>query len=336
MTGIARFTVLRAGPLITIQAGQRSGYRRFGVPPSGPVDPIAHAAANAALGNFHDTAAIEFSLGGLTLRCDEGEAAIAWTGGDMAATLDGAALGKWHSIRIQAGQTLTLRSGQEGNWGYLAFGGALVVNTWLGSGSTHLFSGLGGGNLSNGDALHVETRADAKAFGSLPMPPDPPDASLSILLGPQDRHFEHSEIEMFLAAPLEATAHFDRMGMILRGSIPTNPSLDLVSEPAISGAIQIDGAGRAVLLLADHQTTGGYPKLGVLGWRDTIRLAQARPGQLFALRQVGPAEAVQQTRHQREAIRQYLAVVGKTPGSIEDRLAAGNLISGATDGMSVA
>ncbi len=329
MTNFARFTMVRAGPLTTIQAGQRTGFRRFGVPPSGPVDPISHAAANAALGNPQNAAAIEFSLGGMTLRCDEGEAALAWTGGDMSGVLDGAVLGAWRTVRIHAGQMLSLRSGSEGNWGYLAFEGALDTSIWLGSASTHRFSGLGGGSLSDGQLLTVTTRGDATAGGAIQMPSSTSDNCLSILLGPQDRHFDPGAIAAFLAAPIEATSQFDRMGLVLKGVAPTSPSLGLVSEPAIGGAIQIDGAGRAVLLLADHQTTGGYPKLGVLGWRDTIQMAQARPGQQFRLCEVSPEQAVKQGRAARSAVRSYLADIGKSTGSLEDRLASGNLISGA-------
>lgn len=329
MISTARFTVVRAGPLTTIQAGERSGFRRFGVPPSGPVDPIAHAAANMVLGNPRDAAAIEFSLGGLTLRCDEGEAALAWTGGDFSGALDGADVGAWHSIRIQAGETLRLRSGRAGNWGYLAFGGGLATKTWLRSASTHRFSGLGGGSLIEGQVLSVETQPGSKICGPVPQQTDLAYSHFSILLGPQDRHFGAPEIEAFLAAPLEATAQFDRMGMVLNGTVPKNPALGLVSQPAVGGAIQIDGSGRAVLLIADHQTTGGYPKIGVLGWRDTIRLAQARPGQRFTLRQASPIQAVEEGRAARGAVRDYLATLGQNAGSLEDRLASGNLISGA-------
>jgi 5-oxoprolinase (ATP-hydrolysing) subunit C len=329
MTRSASFTVLRAGPLTTVQAGPRLGYRRFGVPPSGPVDPIAHAAANIAIGNAHDAAAIEFSLGGLTLRCDEGEALLAWTGGMMSGALDGSALGAWRTIQMHTGQTLTLRSGSDGNWGYLAFGGTLEANHWLGTASTHRFSGLGGGNLIDGQRLNVETRTDAKADATIAMPPNASDDRLSIILGPQDRHFGASEIAAFLSAPVEATAQFDRMGMVLNGNIPANRSLGLLSEPAVGGAIQIDGSGRAVLLLADHQTTGGYPKIGVLGWHDTVRLAQARPGQRFTLRRVSPEQAVEAGRAERSAFQLYLGTLGQSATSLEDRLASGNLISGA-------
>jgi 5-oxoprolinase (ATP-hydrolysing) subunit C len=334
MTSIARFTMVRAGPLTTIQAGQRSGFRRFGVPPSGPVDPIAHAAANVALGKPHKATAIEFSLGGLTLRCEEGEATVAWTGGDFSGSLNQSDLGAWQSVRMQAGETLRLRSGNDANWGYLAFGGALAANIWLGSASTHRLSGLGGGSLIDGQALNVEAHIGARACGAIPKAPDLPDNCLSILLGPQDRHFEAREIEAFLGSPIEATPQFDRMGMVLNGTFPANPALGLVSEPAIGGAIQIDGSGRAVLLLADHQTTGGYPKIGVLGWRDTIRLAQARPGQRFMLREVSPEQAVKEGRAARETIQRYLADIGRRAGSLEDRLASGNLISGAVSNSS--
>ncbi len=336
MTDIARFTVIRAGPLTSIQAGPRSGYRRFGVPPSGPIDPIAHAACNAALGNRHDAAVIETSLGGLTLRCDAGEAALAWTGGDMTGAVDGRFLGAWHAMSIHAGQTLTLRSASEGNWAYLGFGGALDASTWLGSASTHRLSGLGGGSLIDGQLLTVTARSCVAAGGAIPAPPAGSADCLSIVLGPQDRHFDPRAIATFLAAPIEATAQFDRMGMVLKGDVPASAALGLISEPAIGGAIQIDGSGRAVLLLADHQTTGGYPKLGVLGWRDTIALAQARPKRQFHLREVSAEQAVEEGRTARAEVRRYLAELSGNTGSLADRLASGNLISGAVSVVSEA
>ena len=140
----ATLRVLSAGPGVTIQDGGRHGYLRYGVTVAGPMDPLAHAVANRALGNPADSAAIEISLGGLEVTA-EGEAlTIAVAGGMFQIALDGQALPPAVVMRLEPGATLRLRAGAAGVWCYLAVAGGLAVPPILGSRATHARTGMGG------------------------------------------------------------------------------------------------------------------------------------------------------------------------------------------------
>ena len=147
----ARLRIEAAGPLTTVQDAGRPGWRRFGVPPSGPVDRRAFAAALAATGG--QGAAIEVSLGGVTIVCEEAPVAIALTGAAIA-TVDGVEVGGWCVVTLQPGARCRVRE-QGGNWGYVAVAGTLEGAAWLGSRSTHLIAGLGAGRLEAGATLVV-------------------------------------------------------------------------------------------------------------------------------------------------------------------------------------
>jgi allophanate hydrolase len=265
-----RLLVEQAGPLVTIQDAGRRGLMRFGVPHSGPVDRLAFAAAHAVLGNPPGAPAIELSPGGLTLLCRSGEVDFALTGGDFAAELDGVALGAWTVGRLLPGTRLRVRPGAAGNWAYLAFAGRLDTRHWLGSAATHALAGLGGGALVAGQELTVEPATREVTPRPIPPPPAAPP-SARIVIGPQDRFFPPPALAALTCAEFRASARLDRMGLQLEGPALIPTALDMVSEPAVRGALQVNGTGGLSLLLADHQTTGGYPKIAVLIGADADR-----------------------------------------------------------------
>lgn len=331
MAGLtARLTVIQAGPLTSIQGGPRRGFLRFGVPPSGPIDRIAHAAANLAIGRDAAAPGIEMSLGGLLLHCDAGALDFALCGGDFTASCDDAALGCWTTGRIEAGQRLRIVPGRAGNWAYLAFAGRLLVPEWLGSASTHLLAGLGGGRLVPGDTLTIAADAGARARGAVPQPA-PARTDLRIVLGPQHRYFPDRDLDALVCGTFRASLGFDRMGVVLDGPALHPSSIAMVSEPAIRGALQVDGTGRTVLLLADHQTTAGYPKVATMLGCDTESLAQASPDTPLRLTPVEPAQAIAIARDAARENRAYLAEVAKGPVDFETRLRTANLVSGVQD-----
>ncbi len=326
----ARLTVIQAGPLTSIQGGLRRGFLRFGVPPSGPIDRIAHAAANLALGRDAAAPGIEMSLGGLVLHCDEGALDFALCGADFTALRDNAALGPWTSGRLEAGQRLRIASGRNGNWGYLAFAGRLLVPEWLGSASTHLIAGLGGGRLLPGDTLTIAADAGTRASGAIPRP-DPARNDLRIIVGPQHRFFSDQDLAALVSHAFRASLGFDRMGVVLDGPALHPSSIAMVSEPAIRGALQVDGAGRTVMLLADHQTTAGYPKVATVLGCDTESLAQASPDTPLRFTSVEPEQAIAIAREAAREHRAYLAEVARGPVDFETRLRTANLVSGVQD-----
>jgi allophanate hydrolase len=323
---MTRLLVEQAGPLTTVQDAGRFGHLRHGVTWSGPVEPLGFAAANAALGSPPGCPAIELSHGGIVLRCTEGAVRFALAGGDFAATLDGQRLGAWTSGVLDAGQRLLIRDGGASNWATLAFAGTLETPRWLGSAATLALAGLGGGRIEAGAVLTIEARPGDGAPRAI-APPPAETGPIRVVPGPQTQFFTPETLALLTGATFTAGAAFDRMGMVLDG--PPLPPLDLtmLSTPVIRGGIQVNGAGTATILLADHQTTAGYPRLATVISADLPRVAQMRPGAELRFVAVSAAEAVAIARATAAARHDWLAQVGDTR-SLIDRLLGSNLVDG--------
>lgn len=305
---MASLLVQAVGPQVTIQDRGRPGLARYGVPASGPMDRGAYAIAQAALRNPPDAPAIEVSLGGLSLDCLGGPVTLALAGGGFAVTLAGQPLGSWRVATLRTGDRLTIRPGPWGSWTYLAFAGTLAVTRWLGSAATHGLSNLGGGRLSPGQVLQI-TDPRALPDRAIPCPVFArPRQTLAVIPGPQQRFFAPETLATLLGHPFALTDAYDRMGVRLAGPglTPIGP-LDMPSEPIPRGAIQVAGDGVATVLLADHQTTGGYPKIATITADDLDGFAQLRRGMPVGFVATTPAAAVAHARSRALARRQYLA-----------------------------
>ena len=320
--------VEQAGPLTTMQDAGRFGHLRHGVTWSGPIDRAAFAGAHAALGNEAGTA-VELSHGGIALRCVEGEAGFALTGGDFAAQVDGAALGGWTTGVLRVGQRLQVRDGGASNWAVLAFAGVIAAPHWLGSSATLALVGLGGGRLAAGDRLVIEARAPDVAR-SLPLPPGA-TGPIRIVMGPQADFFPAEAQAALLAAEFRIAPAFDRMGVVLAGPALVPLAVTMLSAPLLRGAVQVNGAGTATVLLADHQTTAGYPRIATVIGADLDRVAQFRPGAALRFAAVTVEAAVAAARAAAAAQATWLVAVAAAPGSLADRLASANLIDGVVD-----
>lgn len=305
----ALFRVTHAGPHVTFQDAGRRGRMRFGVPASGPMDRASFAAAQAALGNDAAAGAIEISPGGLTLACLEGEVSLAVAGGGFQVALDGQRHGAWSLLHIRAGEELVIRPGFWGCWTYLAFAGALEVPPWLDSIATHGPTGLGGGRLQAGQEIRVSAaRRLAGGPRAIPMPVwARPPAEVPIVLGPQDRFFAAQTIAALLGATYALSEAYDRMGVRLRGpALPPNAALDMPSEPIARGSIQVSGDAVPTVLLADHQSTGGYPKIATVVSTSLDGFVQFRSRQSLRFKAVSPAQAIDLVRARRLALGRYL------------------------------
>lgn len=306
----ALFQVLQAGPHVTVQDSGRPGLMRFGLSASGPMDRAALAIANAALGNPPDAPGIEISRGGLTLDLAEGAISVAIAGGGFVVDAAGQRGGSWWVLGLKAGDRLSIRPGHWGSWCCMAVAGRLESARFMGSAATHAPSGLGGGPLRAGQTITVaaaESRPQRE--GPLPCPvwarprPEP-----RVVLGPQDRLFPSDAVETFLTARFRLTDAGDRMGQRLAGpAIAPEGALSIPSEPILRGAVQVSGDGAATVLLADHQTTGGYPKIATVIGADLDGFAQLRPHDPVAFRAVTPEEAVTAARQAATARARFLA-----------------------------
>ena len=306
---VATFRVAFAGPHVTVQDAGRPGLMRFGVPASGPMDRKSFALANVALGNSAHHTGIEVSLGGLSLQCLSGAATLAVAGGGFIVQIDDRKLGAWAVITMRAGQTLTIRPGPWGSWTYLTFTGILQAKNWLGGQATHGSSGFGGGKIETGQTLTItEARVAEHREGPMPCPVwARPRRLLRCVLGPQDRFFTAETIAAFTGSRFEMTDAFDRMGLRLRGpSLMPHAALSIPSEPILRGSVQISGDGIATVLLSDHQTTGGYPKIATVLSDDLDSFVQCRPRDVVAFRTILPEEAIIATRLSRGRFTAFL------------------------------
>lgn len=306
----ASFIVTQVGPHVSIQDSGRPGLMRFGVPASGPMDRTSYAIANAALGNAAAPPAIEISMGGLQLDCVEGGVTIALAGGGFQVAIDEGSFGSWTVATIHTGSRLTIKPGPWGSWTYLGFAGDLQARRWLGSAATHSQSGFGGGPLTAGQRLIVENaeiRADR--CGPIPCPVFArPRTALHVVLGPQDRFFGPETIHALLSQPFTLTDAYDRMGVRLTGpSLRLIGKLDMPSEAIVRGSIQVAGDGRATVLLADHQTTGGYPKIATMVSDDVDCFVQLRSRNQVGFERIPPDVAVSLAADRRRARATFLA-----------------------------
>ncbi len=294
--------VLDGGLLTTVQDGGRLGWARYGIPPSGPLDRAAFRAANALVGNPLDAAALEITLTGPTLRLMR-ESLIAVCGASFDLWLNDLSVPTWHAIYVRPGQYLRFGVRRSGARAVLAISGGIALPPFLGSQSTYLtgsFGGLEGRPLRAGDRLplgepyianlyaragRVWPRGQRPAYTSRP--------TLRVILGPQDDAFTEEGVRTFLNYAYTITPQTDRMGMRLRGPrIAHRDQTGIVSDGVVTGSIQVTPDGQPIVMLADHQTTGGYPKIATILQDDLPLLAQCLPGDTVRFRALAWEDAV--------------------------------------------
>ena len=330
-----KFDIVHAGPLISVQDEGRKGFMRFGVPRSGPMDRTAYKILRSALDGEGAFPVIEVSLGGLVLKCTEGAITAGFIGGEFDLNLEGTKLPAWSVFTIETGMTLTIRPGAKGSWGYLGFCGDLQANEWLGSNSNLLNSGLCGRPFVSGDEIVVDmAKVKPELHAALPIPNFATyKGKVRAVLGPQDRYFSANTIKLLETSPYKLTPESDRMGVRLSGEkLPVEAELSMLSEALLRGTVQVAGHGDPVILLADHQTTGGYPKIATLLTPDQDRLAQARTGDTVQFTLVSSEKAIKITRKEHAELGKYLEKIPGLRGTIEEKLLRSNLISGVYGG----
>ena len=295
----AAVSVIKPGLLTTIQDEGRWGLQARGVPVAGPMDPVSHRLANALVGNGRDAALLEITLLGPELEFDD-ERLIAVTGAVFDVWLDGRAVPHNAPFTAAAGSRLRFSERRLGARAYLAIAGGIAVAPTLGSRATHLISamgGLGGRALRAQDRLPLgdATGAPGSAGQRVPIVPLPDrHARLRVLPGPQVEYFAPDALDTLQSEPYVIGQNSDRMGFRLEGPRLTHArGADIISDATPLGVLQIPASGQPILLMADRQTTGGYPKLatviaadmaiaGQLGPADTIHFAICTPREALA------------------------------------------------------
>ena len=302
-------TVLAGGLQTSVQDCGRFGYRHLGIGTAGALDGYALRVGNLLVGNPENSAALEIALAGPRLRFDRA-VQIAITGADIDARADGVAIAGWRPVDLPAGCELSLGACRRGARAYLAFAGGLQVLEILGSASTDLragFGGLEGRCLKTGDVLSpgCETSADTSepTMATWWLDPRPDlDFSQPALVRVLPGRDAVTPATGFYDNPYRVSAHSNRQGLRLQGAaLASADSGERLSEPVAPGTIQLPPDGEPIVLLAEAQTIGGYPRIGHVIDADLPRLAQLRPGDdvRFQMIDAAAARALACARRQR-------------------------------------
>jgi len=283
----AQVRIDRAGPLLTVQDLGRFGMLAHGVSASGPMDREAYVAAGRLLGT-PASGGLEFTTAGLDLTLQSGRLSVGMAGGAFRARGNGAALSWPARFDMVAGDTLSITPGTAGNYGYLRFDLGLDVPKILGSLSTNSraqLGGLEGRALRAGDRLAmIEGPAETE-----PAATRPDDGPIRVVWGLHAALFASPLRERFVSTAFGVSSRLDRMGVRLddpAGVFAQSQILSLVSDAIVPGDIQILGDGTPIVLMRDHQPTGGYPRIATVITADLDRFAQMRPGASVAFEPV--------------------------------------------------
>ena len=286
MTRMRALEILAPGLLATIQDQGRRGYLYVGVSHSGAADRAAHALGARLLGNLLTTAAIEVTLGGLTVRA-RGQLDLALTGAPAPATIDSRPAAHASRLTLHDGQVLTLGTPVTAMRTYVSVRGGIDVTPVLGSRSTDTMAGLGPPPLRPGDILPVgvecATALPATDHAPYPTQAEPPEVlTIGTTRGPRSDWFDTD----LTTTPWRVTDRLDRAGIRLTGDRLVGRreayrSRELASEGMVPGAIQVPPSGEPVIFGPDHPVTGGYPVIAVVSESDLDRVAQLRPGDVI-------------------------------------------------------
>lgn len=324
---MTRLLIKSCGALTTLQDAGRTGYQRYGLSNAGAMDRTALAIANALVGNKPDEAAIEFAVFGGELSVESGEARVALAGADCPLDIDGEAAPPLTSRRVAPGSTIRVGAARAGVFAYLAVTGSFDVAPMLGSVSVHLRTGVGGLDgtpLKAGDVLPLRPHQIEGPDLELAANPEQPPGPIRIVLGPQDDLFSKAGIETLLSSEFQITAEADRMGYRLSGpKIAHADGFNIVSDGIVTGSVQVPGTGVPIVLLADRQTTGGYPKIATIVRADLGRFVQMRPGSKVRFTAVALQEAVALARSNARRTESLMAAI--RPAGL-DRLDSARLL----------
>jgi 5-oxoprolinase (ATP-hydrolysing) subunit C len=332
---MTQLILLTCGPSTSLQDHGRFGWQKFGLGPAGAMDRLAQAEANALVGNAAGAAVVEMAVAGLRFTVEGGAARIAVAGGDQKVTVDGVTASAVSSVTVAAGQTVDIGGVRAGRFGYLAIAGGFKAPLSLGSMAFHsraAIGGVAGRFLQAGDhlPLNLQQPAGADLVGDKPLARRA--GRFRVIAGPQDDYFSEAGWATFLSATYTITQNADRMGIRLSGPAIAHSAkgYNIVSDGIVTGSIQVPGSGEPLILLADRQTTGGYPKIATVITADLPRLAQASPGETLQFERVSRDEAVAALKGQMAAIEAFKASLKPRGGVALDsaQLLATPLIDG--------
>ncbi len=299
---MASLRVVRPGMLTTVQDLGRWGHQDSGVPVAGPMDACSHRLANRLAGNPETAAALEVTLLGPELEPDV-ETICALAGAEFRLNVNGRSVDTRRAFLVPAHARLRFGERRTGTRATLAVRGGLDLPEIFGSRATSIVSRIGpfgGRPLAAGDVLPVGIPAAVPpgAVGqTIAMPRG--GARLRVLLGPHDAMFTPDAIETLLGSRYIVTPQSNRMGYRLEGPLLRHVGpADILSDATPVGSLQVPASGQPILLMADRQTTGGYPKIATVITADLAVAGQLAPGDWIEFAACTRAAAIEALRKQ--------------------------------------
>lgn len=336
--------IILPGAFTSIQDKGRRGYLSQGFIESGACDKYSMAAANLFAGNLSEPelAVMEFTLKGGEIYFTSDEV-IALAGADMKPLQNGVPVPMYRPVVMKEGDRLSLGMASDGLRTYLAVYGGLSVPTVLGSRSTDLkccMGGLEGRILRKGDLLEsgksgeeierlafVVNKTDITSLlgeneSWFISPSNPFRYSgnnryvlLRAVPGPQAEAFTEEGRNTFIRNPYQLTVNCDRMACRLEGPpVEMKKGADIISDGITEGSVQITASGLPIVMMADHQTTGGYAKIATVIWTDVPALAQLRPGEWVTFQYVTAMEAVKIARKENKKLLELKKIIETAMG----------------------
>lgn len=290
--------VAEPGLFTTVQDLGRPHAISSGVPHGGAMDRFAHRAANLLVGNEESDATLECTLRGPQLVAEH-HCLIAIAGADLEPKINGEAAPMWAGFFLGKGDRLTFGGRRLGARAYIAIAGGVEGDRWLGSLSTNVMvarGGMHGRILKAGDTISVshEPRRPAVSGHELApqLRPDYSDHTLHAIPGPHVRRLDADGRRRLFGAAFRVSREADRMGYRLEGPTLATSGDELLSFGLTVGAIQVPHSGQPILLMADHQTAGGYPVAATVVSASLPVAAQLLPGDEVRFREIAVGQAL--------------------------------------------
>lgn len=324
---VTGFLVKKPGLYTTLQDAGRPGLQKFGVSPGGAMDMASCRLANRLVGNRGDEPVLEMTLAGPELDVLE-DMWMAICGADMEATVNGRPLATGRPIRVKRGDRLRFAAARAGCRTYLAVAGGFAVPPLLGGSGAYPAAGLPGllgRALAAGDKLPVRRQGGAAALAKSlsghmtrrvrwrlapPVPPPVPGQTVAIRVvpGPEFGRLSPEGVRLLLEQAFTVMPQSNRMGLRLAGNEPIpSPAAEsaagMVSEPVAPGTVQLPAGGQPIILAADRQTTGGYPRVLQVIAADRPLLGQMAPGAKLVFQLTDLEEAIARMAEQERSMR---------------------------------
>lgn len=306
--------VVNSSAFAHIQDLGRLGFRRFGIGHAGAMDKLALQAGNLLLQNNENAPALEIALGGLTLTFDC-DTPFCLTGALVDAELDGKRVFPYWRYTAKARQTLQIKGFVQGNYSYLCVAGGFLVPKVLGSYSTDIkaaFGGFDGRLIKAGD--HLPTQQRDKTLSELGVEPIAFTQRIYALASSEYDAFSSESQRAFWRQGWILQPNSNRMGYRFQNSqnLSLKSPLEMLSYAAPAGTVQVPPDGQPIILMADTQTTGGYPKIACVAHADLGRLAQTPFGQAIYFEQVSREQAIELHQQNRDYLNQIRRRVNET------------------------